>query len=351
MTKNKVASLHFSLALITALMVLGSSPRVTAGGVPVLSFASLVERSDAIVIAQTGDFHKVGEIQVNVHGQVLGADLMEASAEVKKPLKAPKGLTVLKVRFAIPVSPAGSTGYSTIPAQQMRLLFLKNGVNNSYEVADPYYPSLPAVENVSLSQSDDLEKEVANVECATVASTNANPDQRMEAIWSLKGRSDDCIVDALRAAFKASNQQLRLTSAMASLQRNDIGNLDATVSEIGQLSSDTYMRLNVLSAIRYGVKDQRAIPVLARMMQSQDAPERRAAASALRNIGSILCSALLAKALNDPDKDTRYYAVIGLAEIEDQPSHKPSMEDFDNDPTPFLRYWKDWAKSNIGDFK
>jgi hypothetical protein len=41
------------------------------------------------------------------------------------------------------------------------------------------------------------------------------------------------------------------------------------------------------------------------------------------------------------------YAIVGLAELENQLDEKPSMEDFDNDEGRFLRYWKSWAKANV----
>jgi len=74
---------------------------------------------------------------------------------------------------------------------------------------------------------------------------------------------------------------------------------------------------------------------------------RRAAASALRSIGSRRCIGALAGALEGTDRDTLYYAVVGLAEIEGKMEKKPSMEDFDTNPRPYLKYWSAWAKQHL----
>lgn len=315
--------------------------------VPMFSLHSLTEQSNFIVIAKVGTFQKVGEVPISIHGQLFKAEVMEAGADVKSVLKGTFSETKLRVRFSLPISPAGSVGYSTVPSQQNRILFLKNSTNGSYEVTNPYYPSLPAAENLNIPAGASTEDQVASIECATVASHQTSPEQRAEAIAVLKGRTNPCISDALLAGFNSSDQRLRLSASAALLKRNEISVLSSTVQEIIQLPPSSYLRLNILSAIRDGVKDERGIPSLKQMMQTNDAMTRRAAASALRNIGSSSCVVPLAKALEDPDKDTRYYAVVGLAELENQPDEKPSLEDFDNDESRFLQYWKNWAKVNV----
>jgi HEAT repeats len=315
--------------------------------VPIFSLHSLTEQSNIIVIARVGTFQKVEEVPISVHGQVFKAEVMEASANVRSVLKGAFSEAKLKVRFSLPISPAGSVGYGTVPGQQNRVLFLKNAAAGSYEVTDPYYPSLPAAENLNIPAGVSTEDQVASVECATVASLETNPEQRAEAIGALKGRTDPCISDALLVGFNSFDQRLRLSASAALLKRNEIGILSPTVQEIIKLPPSSYLRLNILSAIRDGVKDERGIPSLKQMMGSSDAMTRRAAASALRHIGSSLCVVPLAEALDDPDKDTRYYAVVGLAELENQLDEKPSMEDFDNDESRFLLYWKAWAKVNV----
>lgn len=82
------------------------------------------------------------------------------------------------------------------------------------------------------------------------------------------------------------------------------------------------------------------------MFKSKDPQMRRAVASALHNIGTVSYLPGLIIALNDEDKDTRYYAVIGLADIEGKTDQKPSMEDFDRSPSSYVNYWQTWANDH-----
>jgi HEAT repeat protein len=130
------------------------------------------------------------------------------------------------------------------------------------------------------------------------------------------------------------------------LKLNDIQVLGAAIREANQLPIDSYLRLNLASAIRDGVHSEGAVPDIVTMLQTNDPLMHRAAASALHNIGTTSCVPGLVTALKDEDKDTRYYAVIGLADIEEQTDHKPSMEDFDRDPSAYVNYWQAWANAH-----
>jgi hypothetical protein len=66
----------------------------------------------------------------------------------------------------------------------------------------------------------------------------------------------------------------------------------------------------------------------------------------LHNIGTVSCLPGLITALRDEDKDTRYYAVIGLADIEGKPNQKPSMAGFDRNPSLYVDYWQAWANDH-----
>ncbi len=101
---------------------------------------------------------------------------------------------------------------------------------------------------------------------------------------------------------------------------------------------------NVRAGIRLGVKDEAAVPSLARILSAGDTEARRAAVEALRNTNSPSAIAALAKALEDADTDVRYVAVIGLAEITGQNEWRPGPDEFAEDDARYLRYWRDWAR-------
>src|SRR6185312_2933070 len=321
--------------------------RSYGNALPGLSLEELASRSDVIAIAKVDKISKVGNGTVVIQSQTLQAELMEASARVTLVLKGKILLPVLKVKFALPLSPAGWAGYSGVAEQSTRLIFLKEASGGAFTFTNPYYPSLPAPADSAeqkldsgqaLTSPPDLVKTVVSVECGAIASLSNAAAERTEAIWVMRKRTEPCINGALHTAFGSSDQQLRLTAAASLLMENDISVLAAAYDEANRLPMDSYLRLNLASAIRDGVQNANAIPYLNRILQSEDPVMRRAAASALRNIGSKACVVALANALNDPDKATLYYAVVGLAEIEGMPEKKPSPEDFAPNPCPSLYY-------------
>ncbi|MGB9106461.1 MAG: HEAT repeat domain-containing protein, partial [Terriglobales bacterium] len=107
-----------------------------------------------------------------------------------------------------------------------------------------------------------------------------------------------------------------------------------------------YMLVNLSSAIGRYVKDERAIPSLRVLLGAADVLTRRAAAFALRNTGSELAIPALAIALGDTDSEVRYYAVIGLGEIANQPDWRPLMDDYALGEQKYLQYWRAWAAAN-----
>ena len=340
---------------LVALLFSGVESR--CAGVPGLSIQRLVGQSDLIVIGRITKVSKVADSQVNIHGQILPADMMEAIVEAQQTLKGESHDSMLAVRFAVPISPAGSVGYGTLVSQQDRLLFLRNASSGGgYEPTDPYYPSLPVAKTrdaLSNSKSDvnrptfkEVEAKVVSIECQTISSVNETPNVRLEAIWSLKRVADPCLPIALHNAFESSDRILRLTAAAALLKLNDIQVLGAALREADQLPLDSYLRLNLASAIRDGVHSEGAVPDIVTMLQTNDPLMHRAAASALHNIGTVSCLPGLVLALSDEDKGTRYYAVIGLADIEGKPDQKPSMEDFDRNSSSYVNYWQAWAKGH-----
>jgi hypothetical protein len=343
----------FCCSAIPILVMLFTGVEGRCGGVPAFSIQRLVAQSDLIVVARISQVSKIADVQVNIHGQIYPADMMEAVAEVEETLKGEPTDSTLAIRFAAPISPSGSVGYGSLVSQQDRLLFLRKTPGGGYEPSDPYYPSLPAtrtgdaspnpIPDVNRPKPEEVEAGIVSIECRTISAESEKPSARLEAIWSLNGVDGPCLRIALHNAFESSNQDLRLTAAMALLRRNDIQVLGTAIREAEQLPMDSYLRLNLASAIRDGIRSEGAVSEIVPMLKSKDAQMRRAAASALHNIGTISCVPGLVIALRDEDKDTRYYAVIGLAEIEGKPDQKPSMADFDQNPSPYVNYWQAWA--------
>ncbi len=83
------------------------------------------------------------------------------------------------------------------------------------------------------------------------------------------------------------------------------------------------------------------------LVSSGDVELRRAAVHALRGICVPSSARYMAQALNDKDRVVQYYAVIGLASLEGATSYppKPTESKFDEDPSRYLAFWKNWWES------
>jgi HEAT repeat protein len=80
-------------------------------------------------------------------------------------------------------------------------------------------------------------------------------------------------------------------------------------------------------------------------MQVNDDSTREAAAEALRRMGSKLAIRPLVQALGDQDKNVRYHAVVGLAEITGDKEHHPNLIDYKTAEPRYLEYWIEWAQT------
>jgi len=139
---------------------------------------------------------------------------------------------------------------------------------------------------------------------------------------------------------------LNLLASAALLRRNEISTLAGTTKillyEPRSATESILWKLSL--AIENGVKDSRGIPALSRLADAKDLRLRRAAASALRHTGSPKAIHALARSLADSDRNVRYVAVIGLAEITGQYEWGPSIDLFQREEPRYLAHWTEWAK-------
>jgi hypothetical protein len=99
----------------------------------------------------------------------------------------------------------------------------------------------------------------------------------------------------------------------------------------------------LLSVIGTKIDSSKAVPSVRRLLQSADAPLRRAAAQALWHVADASSQDAMIGALNDPDSEVRFYTIRGLAEVTGQKEWGPSSALFDEDEQTYLKHWRDWA--------
>jgi HEAT repeat protein len=127
--------------------------------------------------------------------------------------------------------------------------------------------------------------------------------------------------------------------------KNDIAGL-ATVQHalLNPVGLSDNMKLNLAGALS-GIKDSRAVPALEGLSKSDDVEIRRNVAMALRQTGSPQALLPLSHLLDDNDLTTRYYAVVGLGEINRQSDRAPAFAEFQQRQQHYLEYWHRWLRN------
>jgi HEAT repeat protein len=224
------------------------------------------------------------------------------------------------------------------------MFFLRNE-NGTYEVLDPYYPFVIAPRQAHTSGEADLDRVVGEVAYILIDRASSN-EERRKAVYVLDGARTESASQALRVATHDADTVVRLQALAALLKRNDISQLNVAKNILlrDPPNIDLYLKGNLAAAIE-GIKDSRAIPTLADLLGASEVRVRQRAAAALRHMGAVAAIEPLIIALKDTDRQVRYEAVIGLAEITAQYEWAPSIEVFQKGEQRYLSHWRAWART------
>lgn len=312
-----------------------------------LTLSAQIERSEVIVVGAIISVRQVDMTEVAIAGRSVPAKLYEAEVHVDRALKGHAPPSPLFVRFPIEDNPAGGSGrYRGVAAPSYRIMFLRP-LGSHFAFTDPQFPSLPAEPGPPLT-SPDVVSAVVQELARVISSPNAEEMNKLEVMYRLESVPLPAVTDIFQRQLSAIDPVLRATAVSALLQRNSLQALAVARELVMNPPPNVpdYLIGNIASAIGRGVKDEKAIPILADLIRAPDARTRRSVAYALRNTASRQAIPALVAALNDSDREVRYYAVIGLGEITNQPDWRPLMEDFLANEKKYLQYWRAWATEN-----
>jgi PBS lyase HEAT-like repeat len=228
-----------------------------------------------------------------------------------------------------------------------RVFFLAES-SGELRLADPYYPSVVAIPGPETQGGTPIERVIDELG-AVLESTKTPTEEKREAIFTLNSSKNPAAIRALRQFAEVKDVILRLSVAAALLEHNDISTLqfaeEALLKPDPALPPQLYLLHNLSYAISEGVKDERAVPSLTKLLHVRSVETRRAAASALMHTGATSAIDPLLTATDDSDSTVQYYAVVGLAEITGQTDWRPNGFAFTSDPQKYLAHWREFAKS------
>ena len=328
------AYLCFCSVLLTHMC---AAPAAQAVGVPSLNVESLVANSDFVFVGRVISTRELGSRTMAIRGITMVAHIVEADSQIDKTLK---GSERRGARFTY-VVPSESVGYRGVPVGKLRVLFLKGNVAE-WTLTDPYYPSLPAGEGAEATGN--VFDAVVNAVTRVLLVPGADEAQKLEAVAVLRRIHTDQATHGLESASNDGSAAVQATAIGALLARHEISKLSTAVSLLENRSLALPLRQSLDSGIYEGVRSDKAIPLLAGLLNAPDPQTREAAAMGIRNCECQAAVGSLSAALENPDRHIRYLAVVGLAEITGQTEWRPLEDEFDRQENKYLEYWKSWSR-------
>ena len=316
---------------------------VLSAVVPVLDLDALTNDSSLVVVGEIISIREAGTTSIEVDSRSITTRIATGTVRVDHVLKGSVPSGTVTFQHYIPLE---SVGFGRISPGMYSTLFLKMGTSGSLEFTSPYYPSVPSIAGVQLSGATPIDLVVSAI-TSTISSPATTLAQKRSALFVLSHSRSASSTQTLRWALGFADDTLRLTAAFALLQRNDLSGLplakEALLRRASAISADVLHNLAV--GIKEGVRDPEAVADLTELLRSGSVETRRAAASALMDIRSQDAIAPLLAALGDPDREVRYYSVVGLAETTGQLQWRPNMDTFARDEGRYLNYWRQWGQA------
>ena len=314
--------------------------RAEAVLVPPLDLDSLCDSAPFIVVGQVISVAEVGRTSVPFGNRTVPARSMVAEIRVDQVLKGAGDFSSpLRCRFTVTDE---FIGWRSISSLSYRVFFL----TDEFNLANPFYPSAAAIPGAEIQPGDPNERVIGEL-IAVVESAKAPIEEKREAVFAIASSKKPQAIRALNRVAGVKDVGLQLSVSAALLGHNDISTLQFAVDTL--LKPDPALSQDLLHNLSYaifeGVKDERAVAALTRLLRTGRSESRRAAASALTHTGTTSCIDPLLLGINDPDFEVRYYSAVGLAEITGQMEWHPNMDDFTSAQEKYLRHWREWSKS------
>jgi len=305
--------------------------------VPILDVPALVAGSDLVVTGKVTSIREDGTTVVNRVGDAVPARFAVCEVEVDKILKGTIEGTTILFRYVLPSEPIG---YASV-VLGYQILFLKKR-NSEYSLTSPYYASLPSVPGPAAVSGDAL-RQVTALLGALLESPSVPAGQKQTALHALSTIPTSASTELLRKTLSEANTALRLGAAGFLLLRGDISGMEIAERALTHPEGlPPYAAHNLDYAIGEGVRNETAVPALARLARLPELETRQAAASALRHTASKTALKALVFLLV-----VRHEAIMGLAEITGQSDWSPNLELFRSQEERHVSHWRDWASANL----
>ena len=308
--------------LLFAVMMLFYATSV-AVPTPALNLLALTKESSLIVVGKIVSVRDAGEGVLSLRGLSIPVQKKIGKIQVSRILKGHHSDPTITIEF---VQTVIWYGIKDVGMERVGMFFLKSNASNGFIFTSYYYPFVVAAMAAPRAGGNDYDRVLAEV-VNVLDLPQTTWGDKYAAIDVLKEIETPAASASLRLAAKSGDMRVKLRAVAALLSKNDISELEFAEKMLsGRPSGIALELINNLTAALHGVKDPKAIPTLVRLLGSRYVEVRRSSAFALRRTGADAAISPLMKALYDNDRDVRYHAVMGLAEITKQYSWAPAMD-------------------------
>jgi hypothetical protein len=308
--------------------------------IPWVKLPDLASESDVVVLGGIVSAVQVGVTSIQLEGEEAPSRVMVGDLHVQEIWKGTPDTSDITVRYDLPDDPIG---YATPPVGTSAFFFLKQA-GQEYRFTSPYRPAIDGMPG-AMPEGGTLPERLAVRMSAMAESMETSSYQKLQAVYALGEIPSAASTEALQAVSKLSDPLPQLNAVAELLLRGDTSGLGTAVDALlnPAVRRSSVATAGLLIGITQGVKDPQAVPTLVTLLERGDEQARRAAASALMHTASPSATDALVRALDDPDGQVRYYAVVGLADITGKADWRPSPLGFREREAIYLGYWKGWA--------
>lgn len=309
-----------------------------------LHLEQLVQSSDVIAAVDIANIRSVGRSDVVVDGNRVNAIFYKADVRLNRQIKGscPEQFTI---EFYTPLQYVGYPGID----EGHQMVFLKN-LQQQLVFTDLHFPSFPALPGSSLpsdlvsGESDPFHTVLAEMGAVIASPSESLNDKQVILLVSYALPSVDSFMSSLRAAEKtAADLDFKYRIQGELMSRGDLSPLPSVKLLLLQNALADKQKEILLFVIANRINNSRAVPHLKDLLQAGDLPTRRAAAEALWHIADPSSHSILVNALNDRDREVRYYATRALADSTGQREWGPAPGEFDDHEQKYVDHWRRWA--------
>jgi len=325
--------------LMTALLSLALLP----GDARVINddVGRLASDAEVIVAAQVTEIQTVGATFVDDYGKKIPTTICEAQLKVDHFLKGGDGEAQFTLRF---IHPSWPLIYDIPRVKAYRIFFLKR-LGKAVEFVRPEFSSIIAVPGV-LPQGETTMDRILHEMAAVLQAPTASVSDKRNAIWILFRSNGPIAAKAIADATRDPNPEVRLSAVSGLLLMKDNSQIEAGVQALLQPPPGVSMEVvhSIAYAIGASVDDPKTIPLLLKVQSSADPIMRRTATNALGRTRDPAVIPALARALDDPDSDTRHTAVRWLS-IMTNDDLRPNQEEFRASEERYLNHFRALVKN------